>query len=682
MKNNQPVTHHNIDYPESMVIVSKTDSKGSITYANDAFVEISGFSQEELVGKNHNLVRHPDMPPWAFADLWQTVQRGQPWRGIVKNRTKNGDHYWVRATVSPIINNDKIVGYVSLRKKPTSTEIASAEALYKSGQPPSKKFSLRIWIRNLSLQIKLQLVIQPFLLVLFSIATFALSNSIKSIMIDSMQQRADGIANEVIDGANMLMVTGKIGEFESRQLLIKKIAASGNIVGLQLVRSEMVIKQFGPGLPEEQVQDETERQTIASKQPSYGLVVRGGVTIYRAVTPYLASHDFHGTDCTTCHITEEGAVMGVSNIEIDMTKDFNKFHATILGLVIGQIFLQISLFFIIRWVVNQFVVKSVGEINGHLNGMVNGDMAQLVDISRHDEMGKVLCAVQSTMILLGSIVDQIASVSKNIDGRAKHLTTNMSHVEDGSRTQSEAATGIATAVEETSVSIDRIADNTSEVKRISEHSKGLADQGMKVVRQLVDCMSGITQAMLGTAQTIQQLGSKSDQIQNIVTSIKEIADQTNLLALNAAIEAARAGEQGRGFAVVADEVRNLAEKTRKSTQNIATMTEEIRESARLAVTDADCTVDKVKSGSALAEKAGEAIVEINDGALNVLNGVEDISSSIREQSQASRDIAVNVEKVAQMSERTIVAVSEIADTVKKLEQLADALKDVVDHFHI
>lgn len=682
MKNNQPVTHHHIDYPESMVIVSKTDPKGIITYANGAFVEISGFSQEELVGKNHNLVRHPDMPTWAFADLWQTVQRGQPWRGIVKNRAKNGDYYWVRATVSPIINDNKISGYLSLRKKPTSAEIASAEALYKSGQPQSRKFSLRTWIRNRSLQIKLQLIIQPFLLALFSIATFTLSNSIKSIMIDSVQQRAEGIANEVLDGANMLMVTGKIGEVESRQLLIKKIASSGNIVGLRLARSESIIKQFGPGLPEEQVQDETERQSIASKKPYYGLVVRGGVTIYRAVTPYPASHDFHGTDCTTCHASEEGTVMGVSNIEIDMTKDFKKFHSTILGLVLGQILLQISLFFIIRWVVNQFVVKSVGEINGHLNGMVNGDMAQLVDISRQDEMGKVLCAVQSTMILLGSVVDQIASVSKNIDGRAKHLTKNMSQVEDGSHSQSEAATGIAAAVEETSVSIDRIADNTSEVKRISEHSKSLADQGMKVVQQVVDGMSGITQAMLSTAQTIQQLGAKSDRIQNIVTSIKEIADQTNLLALNAAIEAARAGEQGRGFAVVADEVRSLAEKTRKSTQDIATMTDEIRESARLAVTDADGTVEKVKSGSVLAEKAGETIVEINEGALKVLHGVEDISSSIREQSQASRDIAVNVEKVAQMSERTIVAVSEIADTVKKLEQLADALEEVVGHFHI
>ena len=102
MKTNLPITRIEIDYPESAVFITRTDTRGVVTYANDSFVEISGFSREELVGENHNLVRHPDMPPWAFEDLWKTVKSGHPWRGLVKNRAKNGDHYWVRATVSPV----------------------------------------------------------------------------------------------------------------------------------------------------------------------------------------------------------------------------------------------------------------------------------------------------------------------------------------------------------------------------------------------------------------------------------------------------------------------------------------------------------------------------------------------------------------------------------------------------
>ena len=682
MKTNLPVSQQDIDYSESDVFVTKTDTKGIITYANDTFVKISGFSRAELIGENHNLVRHPDMPSWAFADLWQTVKQGYAWRGIVKNRSKSGDHYWVRATVSPIIENSNIVGYLSLRKKPSRDEIAHAEALYKSGKTPPSHFSISSWFCNLSLKNKLQLLIQPILFVLLSIATVVLADSIKSIMINAVQQRAEGIANEVIDGANMLMVTGNISDANARTLLLKKISSSGNIVGLQIIRNKQVADQYGPGLPEEQIKDDVERLAISSKLASFSLIERNETTIFRAVTPYLVSHNFHGTDCLTCHAVADGSVNGASNIEIDISSDFKKLHDIVLWLIVGQVLLQIMLFFLIGWIVNHFVVKPIIDVKGHLNDLVNGDMSRQVDISRRDEMGQILSAVQSSKILLGSIIDQIASVSNHIDERAKHLSGSMLDVEHDSHAQSDAATTMAAAIEEMSVSIDHVSSNTNEVFLISESSKKLADDGTEVVRKVIKDMSIITQAVANTALTIQNLGIKSDQIQQIVKTIKEIADQTNLLALNAAIEAARAGEQGRGFAVVADEVRKLAEKTSKSTQEITQMTDEIHAGTSLAVSEVESTVETVKLGSALAKQAGETIFEINDGASKVLNGVEDISTSIKEQSHTSRDIAVNVEKVAQMSGKTNLSVNEISVTVNKLKLLSEELGQTMSHFHV
>jgi PAS domain S-box-containing protein len=682
MKKNLPVTQREIDYPESAVFVTKTDTKGVITYASEAFVEISGFSRDELIGSNHNIVRHPDMPEWAFADLWATVKGGHPWRGYVKNRAKNGDHYWVRANVSPILNNGNVVGYLSLRKKPSRAEVAGAEALYRAGKPPVGRFSIAAWFGKLTLQKKLQILLQPVLLIAVGAATFYVADHMKTRLIDTVQARAEALANEVIDSANMLMVTGQIGQVETRQLLIKKLSSSGNVVHLQLTRADAVVKQFGPGVADEKMRDEVQRRVFASKQPYYEIVHRGEQTLYRAVTPYMFSHDFHGTDCLSCHTAEEGAVAGVSDIEIDLTKEFQDHQRFVMIINVGQVILQVVLFFFIGWVVKRFVTRRVIEIRNHLADLVNGDMSSLVDISGRDEMGEILCAVQSSKVLLGSVVDQIVSVSGNIDTRAKHLSSTMSRVEQSSRAQSDSAGSMAAAVEELTVSIDQVANNAGEVRQVSENSKTLASDGGQVVQQVVADMEKINAAVMHAAVTIEELGKKSEHIQNIVKSIQEIADQTNLLALNAAIEAARAGEQGRGFAVVADEVRKLAEKTSKSTQEISAMTETITGSTNEAVAEMEAAVEMVKSGALLAGQAGAAIVEINGGASRVLSGVEDISSSIHEQSLTGREIAVNVEKVAQMSEENSSSVKEVADTVEKLERLSQSLGESVKHFRV
>lgn len=132
MKKNLPVTGREIDFPSRGVIISETDHKGIITYVNDDFVSISGFSRDELIGKNHNIVRHPDMPPAAFEDLWLTLKQKKPWMGIVKNRCKNGDHYWVDAYASPIYTNGQLSGYQSVRVKPDRARIERADAVYQA----------------------------------------------------------------------------------------------------------------------------------------------------------------------------------------------------------------------------------------------------------------------------------------------------------------------------------------------------------------------------------------------------------------------------------------------------------------------------------------------------------------------------------------------------------------------
>ncbi|MGN6140525.1 MAG: methyl-accepting chemotaxis protein [Ralstonia sp.] len=151
MRVNEPVTQREYEFPDNATLMSTTDTQSYIAYANAAFVEVSGFSREEIEGQPHNIVRHPDMPTEAFADMWATLKAGQPWTALVKNRRKNGDHYWVRANATPVVRNGRVSGYMSVRTKPTREEIAAAEALYKdfrTGQAGSRKFHKGLIVRT------------------------------------------------------------------------------------------------------------------------------------------------------------------------------------------------------------------------------------------------------------------------------------------------------------------------------------------------------------------------------------------------------------------------------------------------------------------------------------------------------------------------------------------------------
>ncbi|WP_114814774.1 methyl-accepting chemotaxis protein [Paraburkholderia kururiensis] len=151
MRNNQPVTQHEFEFPDNATLMSTTDAQSHITYANAAFIQVSGFSEEEIQGQPHNIVRHPDMPKEAFADMWATLKGGEPWTALVKNRRKNGDHYWVRANAIPVVRNGRAAGYMSVRTKATREEIAAAESLYRDfreGKAGNRRFHKGLLVRR------------------------------------------------------------------------------------------------------------------------------------------------------------------------------------------------------------------------------------------------------------------------------------------------------------------------------------------------------------------------------------------------------------------------------------------------------------------------------------------------------------------------------------------------------
>ena len=345
------------------------------------------------------------------------------------------------------------------------------------------------------------------------------------------------------------------------------------------------------------------------------------------------------------------------------------------GIAIGG-FIAISLL-----MVSRSIVRTLGGDPAAASAITRriaaGDLSTAVDCPPGENL---LADIRSMQETLRTMITTITSNAEQVASSANQLLTASEEVAERARQQSDAASSMAASVEEMAVSIDQVKENADEAHGISQESSVISEEGAAVIHSAATEMRKISEPVQSSSEIVEDLGRQSDQITSIVNTIREIADQTNLLALNAAIEAARAGEQGRGFAVVADEVRKLAERTSLSTKEIADMVGKIQHGTRSAVSSMQAGVSKVGSGVQLANQAGDSINRIRDGAQRVTFVVNGISDSITEQSVASNDIAQKLETIAQMSEESAVAVRHTADAARRLHKLSGELHEAVARF--
>ncbi|HEX5802737.1 MAG TPA: methyl-accepting chemotaxis protein [Azospira sp.] len=328
------------------------------------------------------------------------------------------------------------------------------------------------------------------------------------------------------------------------------------------------------------------------------------------------------------------------------------------------------------------IVENVVLLSDNASRIAAGDLTARIRVNTRDELLQVAESFNRMAVAVNETVRNVRGNADRVLDAARRTSESSGQIAISSDNQSQAASSMAAAVEETTVGIDHITRNAHDAREISRRSGELSAQGGELVQTVVAEMHEISAAVSASAQSVEGLGRRSDEISTIVGVIKEIADQTNLLALNAAIEAARAGEQGRGFAVVADEVRKLAERTTKSTQEIGEMIASIQGETRAAVDNMQLGVERVARGVELSSRAGESMAEISAGAAQVVGVVREISDALAEQSAARADIARNVETIAQMAEQNSAAVSENHTTAAQLEQLARDLQDEVARFRV
>ena len=333
-------------------------------------------------------------------------------------------------------------------------------------------------------------------------------------------------------------------------------------------------------------------------------------------------------------------------------------------------------------VLTRGINRGVTSLQQAASRLAAGDLTTRVESNRHDEIGSVAQSFDAMTDQFSGIVREVTQSSHNVGNTATHLSSVADQVSSSSRLQSDQAAQAAVSIESLNAAFKEIAATTEDIAEAASEARMMAEHGNTVVSTAVKGIQEVAATVSESARMIAELGERSSQIGQILAVIKDIADQTNLLALNAAIEAARAGEQGRGFAVVADEVRKLAERTTSATSEISTMIGAIQSETSRAVATMQKGSAQVAEGVTYANEAGEALQNINRSVANAVDQIEAIATATRSHSAQSEQITAQVEKIAALAESNSTSLQETSQSAHALLAQANNLEQVVGRFRL
>lgn len=515
MRKNLPVTDREITFGSNTKLISVTDTQGTILECNDAFVEVSGFEKHELIGQPHNMVRHPDMPTEAYKKMWHYLKAGKPWMGLVKNRCKNGDFYWVNAYVTPVTQNGKVIGYESVRSCPSRQDVERAAKLYRDiNAGKTKRAALPISLEN--------------------------------------------------------------------AFLILSIAICAGL--------------FGFGLK-----------------------------------------------------------------------------------ALSELALLVSVIIFAFWVsLNR--KKTLNALNEMLNLAFSDELAVQSYTEETGDLGKLKVAILSQLAHLGTVITRIESaalvVAKESEKGAELTAKTRKDIES----QQSETMQVATAMNEMSTTIAEVSKHVSNTAIQADTANHLASKGNEVANVTRGSIQKLKLTVEQIGSSVRGVSEQTARIANAAQMIEQIADQTNLLALNAAIEAARAGEQGRGFAVVADEVRNLARRTQESTKEIYGIVTELTHRAGDAVKIADAGAIDAEEGLSNVIESGKMLSGISESIGQIASMSTQMAAAVEEQAHVAEDINRQIVNISTLADLSNDSSMQLSETIIYLNKIADELHELVVRF--
>jgi methyl-accepting chemotaxis protein/aerotaxis receptor len=692
MRDNGPVTNREVLMGDDDILVSGTDTGGRIKFANKSFVDISGFTEDELIGSPHNLVRHRDMPKEAFANLWETIKAGLPWQGLVKNRSKNGDHYWVRANVTPTIEKGEVTGFISIRTKPTDAEKRRAEQVYadlRNGKAAGigleygeiVETGTKAKLTNFLSSIKGSLTVAfgTMVVLMMIIGGYglwgqsAIQESLESLYEDrvkplnTLKQISDDYAVFVVDASHKVR-NGNFTWAEGIESLDQAKTRIKENLDKYLARSlgrreTPIVQDVQSMLPAvDELVDRLRQIFVDQDNAALDALIKD--ELYQKIDP----------------LTEQiGNLSVLQNLIAGERVETAETQFTT-SLIIELVLLALGIVLTILyggWLIRK-LTKPLADMESHFDAIEANDSSYVMNIPAVSDFKPAiqqlralhakLCynklereeneakanqqRVGALRGLAETVEQELQKVVQSIIDQTQRLNNAAGEMAGSSERVSENSESVAAAAHEA----------LANAETVSGASEELAASIREITRQIEEATTLTTeanQAGESAEKTVNSLQDSVSKIGEVAELISDIAAQTNLLALNATIEAARAGDAGKGFAVVAQEVKNLANQTAKSTEEITRQLGEIQNVTGSVVS----TVQQMTA----------SIRRVDEVASNV-------AVNVRQQDDATQEIARNVVQTAEASNEVTEKIGHVAseaqDNLNRAAQMNKIAEEV------